>query len=325
MGEIFLPMWISFLEILLASFDIFFFFFLVFFITDHIHFSAHLTLLPSPSKNTTHSTMSTLLSQAPITLCNPFSVLECVTARPSNSSSNNSIVQEEELPIDNNDEDDLDLSSWSVVNSACPSDEEDEGEGQDHDDDEIYDGRTTNDIDDKDHPQNKHELATPLTLSNLKDGFTNISKARTAHSTNSALSASTPGTWVLKVNKKKRPQRLRRSPTSNSQDQATQTHEKRPVAAIQTASDEDEDEALYMSMTERELAKSTSASKIKNTRVAIHHGRELARALKCLDEETEKVDKKAIRMRVSCKSKSNQSNSKGRSSLKTKVSQSDDY
>ncbi|GJJ77067.1 hypothetical protein EMPS_09426 [Entomortierella parvispora] len=267
--------------------------------------------------------MSTLLSQSPITLCNPFSVLECIAARPSNS--NSLIVQEEESPIDNKDEDDLDLSSWSVVNSACPSDDDDEDEDdpQDHDDDEIYDGRTTNNTDSKEHLQNTHELATPLTLSNLKDGFTNISKAQTAHSTNSTLSTSKPGTWVLKVNKKKRSQRSVSSSTSNSMDQATQASEKRPMAAMQTASDEDEDEALYMSMTEHELAKSTSASKIKNTRVAIHHGRELARALKCLDEETDKVDKKAIRMRISGKSKSNQS--KDRSSLKTKVSQSDDY
>ncbi|KAG0041467.1 hypothetical protein BGZ83_001766 [Gryganskiella cystojenkinii] len=283
--------------------------------------------------------MSTLLSQAPITLCNnPFSILECSTSRLSNSNGSIATTEPRSDKTAINDDEDLDLSSWSVVNSAYNSEDEDnEDEGQDHDEDEIYDGRTT----DLTEQEQAHQHQ-PLTLSNVKDGFTNISKAKTAHSTNSAASASAPGTWVLKVNKKKRPQQPSPSPlpafTTSSQatpstqtSQATQTtHEKRSVAAIQTASDEENEEDgyddgahLYMSMTEHELAKSTSASKIKNTRVAKHHGRELARALKCLDKETEKIDKKAIKMRAGAGSKSKTNNAKGRSSLKSKVQDGD--
>ncbi|KAI7816269.1 hypothetical protein BC939DRAFT_54429 [Gamsiella multidivaricata] len=57
------------------------------------------------------------------------------------------------------------------------------------------------------------------------------------------------------------------------------------------------DEAVYMSMTEHELLKSTKATKIKNIRVATQYSRDLARALGYLTEDMERVDMKTIRAR----------------------------
>ncbi|KAG0337962.1 hypothetical protein BG005_003907 [Podila minutissima] len=220
-----------------------------------------------------------MLTHAPIALRNPFSILE--------HSSTDAILGEK-CPTSTDlvahvDDDDLDLSSWSVVNSACSSDNEDDedAEDEDGDSDEIYADDETADG----APLN------PLTLSSLKSGFTNISKAATARSINS-LAACAPenrGHWVLKVGKRK--QRREEGKKKEGEEEEEESLISLDSDRTSTPSlssdreedeeeeDEDEDEAMYMRMTERELSKSARAVRIKNGRVALEHDRDLVKSL----------------------------------------------
>ncbi|KAG0006140.1 hypothetical protein BGZ79_008687, partial [Entomortierella chlamydospora] len=266
--------------------------------------------------------MATLISQTPIALGNPFSPLEFEAHHPMNIVESTS-VQRMASRNDHQD-DDLDLSTWCVVNSSYDDEDSDEEPGEvDQDgDEEIYLWQAPSTAYDSELP--------PLRLSSSSDGFTNISKAAITHSTNSA-SATAPehrGTWVVKVNKKRNKLQdlgndLKQTSTSSSNistsapsnsttlmpPEAMNPSEKRketPTSVADGNSDVSEDAGpsdLYMYMTERELSKSSKAAKIKNSRVATQHDRDLAKALGCLSEETDKIDKKAIRSRSNCKSK----------------------
>ncbi|KAF9945654.1 hypothetical protein BGZ72_001132 [Mortierella alpina] len=241
--------------------------------------------------------MTALISQTPIAVRNPFALLEsehCATDRVSA-------------------EDELDLSTWCVVNSPYPSDSEQDDDQDDDDDDIIYHWRPSTDSSAVDNTN--ANLPEPLRLSSLSDGFTNISKAITVYSTNSAL-ASAPehrGAWVVKMSKARQNHSSKTSTTTTTTTTTTTDKSMPGLEAsraekrkdISERSDEDSDDGhdkdegslLYMSMTEHELSKSSKASRLKNTRVATHHSRELARALGCFSEETDKIDKKAVRSR----------------------------
>lgn len=259
--------------------------------------------------------MATLFAQNPITLCNPFSLLESDFNLEDPSSTTIPIIT-----ACNTTESDLDLSTWSVVNSPSASDGED-SDNDDNDDDEIYHWQTSNsDRDNASTPDVEVQALEPLHLSTGKDGFTNISKAKTARSINS-LAASCPehrGAWVLKVNKKRRNksqepqhQQQQQSTETETANISTQTHDKRRLSLTSTDSSssseiqtkskstrvetDDLDDTLYMDMTEHELSKSSKASTIKNNRIATSYGRELAKDLRCFSEETDKVDKKLLR------------------------------
>ncbi|KAF9909957.1 hypothetical protein EC991_007762 [Linnemannia zychae] len=246
--------------------------------------------------------MATLFAQNPITLRNHFSSLDADFDLEDSSAT--------AIPtVSSTDEANLDLSTWSVVNSPSASD--DEESDNDNDDDEIYHWQTSNSSSADQSSVDSGKLE-PLHLSNVMDGFTNISKAKTARSVNS-LSVSCPeqrGAWVLKVNKRrcnksKEPQHPESEPIS------TQTHDKRRLSltsstpsspskskATRVENEQDLDsDLLYMYMTEHELSKSSKASKIMNTRIATAHDRELAKDLRCYSEETDKVDKKLLRQR----------------------------
>ncbi|KAF9273174.1 hypothetical protein BGZ88_004009 [Linnemannia elongata] len=258
--------------------------------------------------------MATLFAQNPITLRNPFSLLESDFNLEDHSP--NTIPT---INASNTTESDLDLSTWSVVNSPSASDDED-GDSDDNDDDEIYHWQTSNsDRDGASSPDIDIQALEPLHLSTGKDGFTNISKAKTACSINS-LAASCPehrGAWVLKVNKKRRnksqepQQQQQQSTETDTATISTQTHDKRRLSLTSTDSSsssetrtkskstrvetDDLDDTLYMDMSEHELSKSSKASTIKNNRIATSYERELAKDLRCFSEETDKVDKKLLR------------------------------
>ncbi|KAG0099045.1 hypothetical protein BGZ93_009443 [Podila epicladia] len=212
-----------------------------------------------------------MLTHASIVLRNPFSILEF--------SSTEAIV-DQKCPTSTDlvahvDDDDLDLSSWSVVNSACSSDNEDDDDDEDGDSDEIYADDETVD----------GASLDPFTLSSLKSGFTNISKAATARSINS-LAACAPenrGHWVLKVGKRK--QRREEGKKEEREESLISLDSDRTSTPSLSSDqeedeeDEDEDEAMYMRMTERELSKSARAVRIKNGRVALDHDRGLVKSL----------------------------------------------
>ncbi|KAF8978117.1 hypothetical protein BGZ46_006818 [Entomortierella lignicola] len=220
----------------------------------------------------------------------------------------------QQLESDVQDED-LDLSSWCVIKSSSSfngedSDEESSEVDQD-DDEEIYLWQPTS---------TSHETELPpLRLSLSSDGFTHISKATIAHSTNS-VSATAPelrGAWVVKVNKKRSKLQVLRDdlehkPTttttssntlSQSFDNSTTQKSLETMNPSEKRKEEVEALELYMSITEHELSKSVKAIKIKKNRVATQHEHDLAKALGCLLEETNKVDKKAIRSRSNAKGK----------------------
>ncbi|KAG0276247.1 hypothetical protein BGZ95_007784 [Linnemannia exigua] len=268
--------------------------------------------------------MATLFAQNPITLRNPFSLLD-TDFNLENPIVAASTATAADVP---NTEADLDLSTWSVVNSPSASDDEDShSDDEDNDDDEIYHWQSS----DSSTGANQSSIESdaqvrklePLHLSSVKDGFTNISKAMTARSINS-LSASCPqhrGAWVLKVNKRRNKSQEPQLQHQESETDSTQTHhnnnDKRrlshtgstPSSPSKTKStrveteqdldsdDLDNDDILYMYMTEHELSKSSKASQIKNTRIATTYERELAKDLRCYSEETDKVDKKLLRQR----------------------------
>ncbi|KAF9987047.1 hypothetical protein BGZ75_001085 [Mortierella antarctica] len=229
--------------------------------------------------------MTTIISQTPFAVRNPFALLESEHCAADRISA----------------DDELDLSSWCVVSSPYPSDNED-----DDDDDIVYHWHPSTDSSSAVDSTNA-ALPAPLRLSLLSDGFTNITKAITVNSTNSLL-ASAPehlGAWVVKMSKA-RQNHSSKSPTLTSTDdnntQALEASRAEKRKDISERSDNDDDDSsdeglLYMSMTEHELSKSSKASKLKNSRVATHHSRELARALGCFSEEADKIDKKAVRSR----------------------------
>ncbi|KAG0040288.1 hypothetical protein BGZ82_003840 [Podila clonocystis] len=215
-----------------------------------------------------------MLTHAPIALRNPFSILE----NPSTDA-----ILDQKCPTSTDlvahvDDDDLDLSSWSVVNSACSSDNEDDDDDEDGDSDEIYADNETSD----------GAPLDPLTLSSLKSGFTNISKAATARSINS-LAACAPenrGHWVLKIGKRKqrreegKKKKVHEGSLINLESDRTSTPSlSSDREEDEEEEDEDEDEAMYMHMTERELSKSARAVRIKNGRVALDHDRGLVKSL----------------------------------------------
>ncbi|KAF9953368.1 hypothetical protein BGZ70_000269 [Mortierella alpina] len=237
--------------------------------------------------------MTTLISQTPIAVRNPFALLESEHCAADRISA----------------DDELDLSTWCVVNSPYPSDDEDD---EDHDNDEddehdiIYHWRPSTDSSSAVDSTNTI-LPSPLKLSLLSDGFTNISKVITVKSTNSVL-ASAPehrGAWVVKMSKARQNHSSKNPPLTLTDDntQALEASRAEKRKDIPERSDDDDGDdsddqgLLYMSMTEHELSKSSKASKLKNTRVATHHSRELARALGCFSEEADKIDKKAVRSR----------------------------
>ncbi|KAG0291221.1 hypothetical protein BGZ97_005961 [Linnemannia gamsii] len=248
--------------------------------------------------------MATLFAQNPITLRNPFSLLES-DFNLEGPSTSTIISAATTATTFKTDDADLDLST-------C--DDEDDSDN-DNDDDEIYHWQTSDSGSESASSPDVQTLE-PLHLSTGKDGFTNISKAKTARSINS-LAVSCPehrGAWVLKVNKKHRnkaqePQHHQPTETAAI---STQTHDKRRLSFTSADSSSsfsesmtkatrvefengDLDDALYMDMTEHELSKSSKASKIKNNRIAISYERELAKDLRCFSEETDKVDKKLLR------------------------------
>ncbi|CAO3567688.1 unnamed protein product [Mortierella alpina] len=242
--------------------------------------------------------MTTLISQTPIAVHNPFALLESEHCAADRISA----------------DDELDLSSWCVVNSPYPSDDEDDEDHDNNDDDEDEDEDDEHDIIYHWRPSTDHSgavegsnsiLPAPLKLSLLSDGFTNISKVITVKSTNSVL-ASAPeqrGAWVVKMSKARQNHSSKNPPPTVTDDNtealdASRAEKRKDIPERSDDDDDDSDEGLlYMSMTEHELAKSSKASRLKNTRVATHHSRELARALGCFSEEADKIDKKAVRSR----------------------------
>ncbi|KAG0249122.1 hypothetical protein BG011_009570 [Mortierella polycephala] len=236
--------------------------------------------------------MTTLISQNPLALRNPFSVLE----------------HSHETPLRVTNEDELDLASWCVVNSPCPTDDEDDALG-----DEIYHWQSSSE-EGVDPNETSSSLPTPLRLSASSDGFTNISKATTAHSINS-VTATCPENrhdWILKLRKTRLRTQVGAAAVSNpsisTHEPPEKTKPQKRKDTTATAQDEESDEMLYMSMTEHELSKSTKAAKLMNHRVATHHDRELAKALGCFSEEAGKVDKKALQTRSSKTKSKNRAN-----------------
>ncbi|KAF9405188.1 hypothetical protein BGZ94_003715 [Podila epigama] len=234
-----------------------------------------------------------MLTYAPITVIrNPFSILECQPAYDDEKpcATGTAPTASTTTTTTTIEDDDVDLSSWSVVNSACSSDDEEEEEEDDDssgDTDEIY-----ADI--------EPGLPTaPLTLSTLKSGFTNISKATTARSTNSvAITApEIQGTWVLKVGKRKQRKQQQHEPSSASSDLSSHHTSTLPTLSFDhvekkgedtqgkdVVEEEDRDDVMYMRMTERELSKSPRAVQIKNRRIAINHDRSLVSSLKDMNQ-----------------------------------------
>ncbi|KAF9923655.1 hypothetical protein FBU30_006270 [Linnemannia zychae] len=261
--------------------------------------------------------MATLFAQNSITLCNPFSLLE------------SDVNLDDSTNVDTAIDADLDISTWSVVNSPSASDDEGDNVIEGNDDDEIYHWESSSS--DNSDSSTGNPILEPLRLSSVRDGFTNISKVMTAHSHNS-LSASCPehrGTWVLKVNK-----RRSKEPQHGHQETATistETHDKRRLSSMSDtesssskakaarvenngANDHDDNGMIYMGLTEHELSKSSRATKIKNKRIATSHVHTLAKELGCFSKETNKVDKKLFRA-LTAKSTCNSKNS-GKKALK---------
>ncbi|KAF9377569.1 hypothetical protein CPB97_010084 [Podila verticillata] len=195
--------------------------------------------------------MATTFSQNPIALRNAFSLLD--------DNENVSSPQPSLARTNTQDSfsDKLSVSSWSVVNSAIGSDNEDND--TDNSDDEIYTwNQSGGNIDDN---------TTSVTLAN-RDGFTTISKTMTASSINSVL-ASAPelrDVWVVKVAK-------RRSGKLSTVSELSLDD----IQEDQESSEDDNYDAL--SMTDHELSKSAKAVKLKNLRLATAADKELFRVL----------------------------------------------
>ncbi|KAF8961338.1 hypothetical protein BGZ46_001369 [Entomortierella lignicola] len=200
--------------------------------------------------------MSIVLPQTPISLQNPYSVLEpeyeqSITTIADNIaqyniSSNAMLIR----TISNDDLDGVSISSWSMVNSAFASDDEDEDEGSDE---EIYVDASGNQL-------------SPLTVSTLSEGFTNISKTMTATSINSTSAATVqPDVWVVKISKK---QQQSSKPRPRSHIATAPSLEDVIEEGLETVYN---DEDIFMSMSEHELSKSCRAVNLKNIRLATAH------------------------------------------------------
>ncbi|KAF9586539.1 hypothetical protein BGW38_002536 [Lunasporangiospora selenospora] len=256
--------------------------------------------------------MATLVSQTPITLRNPFTILASSNFEEQNCIDNvaSGLVSTCSHPqlvptahrLQTQDGDVLDLSTWCVITSADSSDED-----EDENEDEEILKPSSSDLLGLDAEGTS--LLTPLTLSTLSDGFTHISRTVTANSINSS-SASAPehrGAWVLRVSKRRNASSERpvRTGFASSETPACESHIESSTLNLQDAPTDPEsgferiDGSMYMSMTEHELAKSTKAVKIKNTRVAVQHDRDLAKALGCIAENSERPDKKVTRAKSS--------------------------
>ncbi|KAG0291226.1 hypothetical protein BGZ98_003097, partial [Dissophora globulifera] len=216
--------------------------------------------------------MSIVISQTSIELRNPYEAL----LEPEQHDSHTTLTTADYIPaafaniksramitraISDDDLDLVSVSSWSVVNSAYASDNEDDDE--DDSDVEIYIDSTG------------AQLA-PLTVAALRDGFTDISKTMTATSINStSAAAAQPDVWVVKISKKR--QRTH-SPSAQSTHDATNDDlnddyyddiDWSETGASEELTYASAGEALfYMPMTEHELTKSAKAVKLKNDRVA---------------------------------------------------------
>ncbi|KAF9196830.1 hypothetical protein BGZ49_002694 [Haplosporangium sp. Z 27] len=199
--------------------------------------------------------MSIVLPQTPILLQNPYSVLEpeyeqSITTIADNIaqyniSSNAMLIR----TISNDDLDGVSISSWSMVNSAFASDDEDEDEGSDE---EIYIDASGNQL-------------SPLTVSTLSEGFTNISKTMTATSINSTSAATVqPDVWVVKISKKQQ-QSSKPRPRSHI---ATAPLLEDAIEGPETVYNNGD---IFMSMSEHELSKSCRAVNLKNIRLATAH------------------------------------------------------
>ncbi|KAF9361867.1 hypothetical protein BGX34_006852 [Mortierella sp. NVP85] len=267
--------------------------------------------------------MVAIIAQAPIALHNPFCALESEFQHESLSKAVQDCRRIREDVIANHDDDEdgeLDLSTWCVVNSDDDHDDEDSDESETG---EIYLWQ----------PPTAVEMVTttatgivvaaqdyPLKLTSTSDGFTDISRATTAHSTNSASARALElrGAWVVKVSKKRSKPHGEEaevdSATSTNSTPATSEKKRRgkqtsPTMRTVTSArdhdnhdmndddkykveyeDENEDESddemtqLYMSMTEHELFKSSNATKIKNSHLATVHDHELVKALGCFSK-----------------------------------------
>jgi len=205
--------------------------------------------------------MSIILPQQAIPLRNPYSVLfeqesDQVTTEHQyycNHSNSNDESHDDGL-------DQMSVGSWSVIASTTGSDNEDE---EDEEEDEIL--------------LNEESIAASLTVSNLGDGFTDISRTLTATSINSANLGGSDA-WAIKVSKKKPITRKEGgSPSANA-----------GITTSRYEGDDDEEMSLeeqYMQMTEHELSKSAKAVKLKNIRLSTAYDKELFRVLNVPDRK----------------------------------------
>ncbi|KAK3814462.1 MAG: hypothetical protein J3Q66DRAFT_346536 [Benniella sp.] len=152
--------------------------------------------------------MVAIIAQAPIALHNPFCALESEFQHESLSKAVQDCRRIREDVITNHDDDEdgeLDLSTWCVVNSDDDHDDEDSDESETG---EIYLWQPPTAVDMINTTATGTVVSAqdyPLKLTSTSDGFTDISRATTAHSTNSASARALElrGAWVVKVSKKR--------------------------------------------------------------------------------------------------------------------------
>ncbi|KAI1315570.1 hypothetical protein EDD11_000644 [Mortierella claussenii] len=217
--------------------------------------------------------MSTTFFQNPIALRNPYSALDAESEPINSHSADHGYSSNSRAMLTRAaSEDDLDrvsVSSWSVVNSAYATDDEDDQQVED----EIYIDASTSQL-------------APLTVSALTNGFTNISKTMTATSINSSSAATAePNAWVVRVSKKRQHSSRPRTPKTAAttapflEDVVEGSESDGRHDSHHDEDKENMDGDLYMSMTEHELSKSAKAVKLKNVRLATAHDTELCRVL----------------------------------------------
>jgi len=152
--------------------------------------------------------MVAIIAQAPIALHNPFCALESEFQHESLSKAVQDCRRIRENVIANHEDDEdgeLDLSTWCVVNSDDDHDDEDSDESETG---EVYLWQPPTAVDMANTTATGTVVAAqdyPLRLTSTSDGFTDISRATTAHSTNSASARALElrGAWVVKVSKKR--------------------------------------------------------------------------------------------------------------------------
>ncbi|KAF9435628.1 hypothetical protein BGZ76_005859 [Entomortierella beljakovae] len=204
--------------------------------------------------------MSIVLPQVHLDLRNPYSALDSEyenTLNTTNTVSHYNVMAR--TMIDDDDLDKVSVSSWSVVNSAYASDNEDDEA------DEIYIDVSASDL-------------NPLTVSN-GDGFTTVTKTMTAASINSTKAQ--PDVWVVRVSKKAlKPIR----PVSAAPLLEDVLEEEIGCCCFDYEyndyNDDDvySDNDVYMDMTEHELSKSSRAVNLKNIRLAAAYDLALCKA-----------------------------------------------